>query len=292
MKVTRTARAGIPPRGAGLLLVAFLCAFSAACGGPPAALDVSRDLDEPAVYRVGVTAESRFSGPVSDLGGATELTAAFEVTPASESVAEVEALYVAASVEDARGEPVSLGLGDLAGKRATVELRPPGVVVGVRGDEELLEAPVPLVSVRETVHALFPPLPGEELRPGDTWTGDVPVPFANLDGPGQRMRYVLQNAGEDAGRVEGYELDVGPRSFVAEPAGGRLEGEGDLEVEFRGELAAGSGYGRTERTARFASDFLRLAGTGTYANGNLRLESTTTVERLNAFEQFGLDAGA
>lgn len=283
----------IPGVPRALLLLFFPVVILTACGGPPPAVEAGRSLDAPAVYRVSVEAESRFSGPVSDLKAAADLTAAFGVTPLSENTVEVEALYVAANVRDADGEPVALGLGSPAGKTARVEMAPPGAVSEIRGDPALLDAPVPLISIREVVSSLFPPLPQEPLRKGDTWTGDVPVPFANLDGPRQRMRFLLARANASAGtaRVEGYELRLEPRTFTAETAAGRLSGEGDLEVAFEGELEAGEGYERTERTARFDSRSIRLPGGSGYANGNLHMEYTSTVERLNSAEQFGLDPG-
>lgn len=262
-----------------------------ACGGPPPEVEVGRDIDTPTVYRVSTQAESRFSGPVSNLRAKTDLTAAFEVTPVSETMVEVEAVYVAANVRNAEGEPAALALEPLSGRSARVEMGPPGAVAGVRGDPALLDAAVPLISVREIIVALFPPLPQEQLREDDTWTGDVPLPFANLEGPQQRMRYLLAHADDSAGtaRVEGYELRLGPRSFTAETAAGRVSGEGDLDVTFEGELEPG-GYRWTERIFEFDSQYIRLPG-GDYANGNLHMEYTSRVERLNAAEQFGLDQG-
>ncbi len=261
-----------------------------ACGGPPPEVEAGRDIDTPTVYRVSAEAESRFSGPVSNLKAKTDLTAAFEVTPVSASEVEVEALYVAANVRNVAGEPVALALEPLAGTTARVEMGPPGTVSGVRGDPALLDAPVPLISVRELVVALFPPLPQERLRADDTWTGDVPLPFANLDGPQQRMRFLLTRVGSPGGpvRVEGYELQLEPRSFAAETAAGRVSGRGDLDVAFEGELEPGGGYRWTERTAEFDSRFIRLPG-GDYANGNLHMEYASRIEHLNPAEQFGLD---
>jgi hypothetical protein len=278
------------PLRAGLTLLALAAAF-AACGGPPPEVEAARDLGAPAVYRVSAQAESRFSGPVSDLRAATDLTAVFEVTPVSETAIEVEALYVAADVSDAAGEPVGLDLGPLAGATARVEMGPPGTVSAVRGDPALLDAPVPLISVRELVAALFSPLPQERLREDDTWTGDVPVPFANLDGNQQRMRYLLASVNGPAGmaRVEGYELRLAPRSFAYETAAGRVSGEGDLEMTFEGELEPGNGYGWTERTAEFDSRYIRLPGGAGYANGSLHMEYTSRIDRLNAAEQLALD---
>lgn len=260
------------------------------CGASTAALDVSRGLDAPAVYRVNATTESRLSGPVSDLGGASELAAAFETTPNSDSSVEVEVLYLAASVRDADGKLVALNLPPLAGKRVTVRMGPPGVVSEVRGDGELLDAPIPLISMREVIWSLFPPLPDEAMREEDTWTGDMPVPFANLGGPPHRMRYVMQriDTSGESGWIEGYELSVGPRSFETATAGGDITGEGDLDVEFEGEFTTENGYERTERTAEFDSDFIRLSG-GEYANGDLYMQSSIMTERLNSTEQLGLD---
>lgn len=279
--------AGLLPRTALLLLAAIALG---SCGASPATLDVSHTLNAPAVYRVSATTESRLSGPVSDLRGATQLTAAFETTPISDSSVEVEVLYLAASVRDSGGEAVALNLPPLAGKKATVRMEPPGVVSEVRGDEELLEAGIPLVSLREVVHGLFPPLPEEEVREDDTWTGNMPVPFANLGGPPHRMRYVVRrvDASGESGRIEGYELSVGPRPFETATAGGDVTGEGDLDVEFEGEFTAQNGYERTERTAEFDSDLIRLPG-GEYANGGLYMRSSLTTERLNPAEQLGLD---
>lgn len=282
---------GKVPLYAGLFFLAAV--FFGACGGPPPALDVSRSLDAPAVYRVSATAESRFSGPVSDLEGTTELTAAFKATPISDSRVEVETLYLAASVEDANGEPAALNLEPLVGRKATVELESPGSVAGVRGDPALLDAPVPLIPVREVIWSLFPPLPQEATQEDDTWTGDSPMPFANLDAPPTRMRYVLEaiDSSNQTGRVAGYELSVRPPSFRAPTVDGEVSGEGDLDVEFEGEFRAGEGYERTERTIRFDSNFIRLSG-GDYANGNLRMRYALITERLNPAEQFGLDAAA
>lgn len=286
-------RAGKALLGAGGLL-GVLAILAGACGSLPPSLDAGRALDAPAVYRVSTTTESRFSGPVSDLKGGTKLTAAFEATPVSGSKVEVEVLYLAASVRGAGGEEVALNLAPLAGKRATVEMGPPGEISEITGDSELLEAEIPLISVRETLWNLFPPLPGESMREDDTWTGDTPVPFPNLGDPPARMRYVVANVNpsDDTGRVEGYELRTGSRSFAAELPGGRLTGEGDLEITFEGMLNAGEGYEWTERKAEFDTRFLRIAGSPSYANGNLHMESETRVELLNSFEQFGLDPGA
>lgn len=263
-----------------------------ACGGQPASLNASFQPNSPAVYRVSVTAESGFSGPVSDLEGATDLTAAFRVTPVSGNAVEVEAIYVAASVRDAYGEPVALGLGDLAGSRARIEFEPPGAVSRIEGDSRLLEAPIPLVSMREVLHALFPPLPADRVRKGDTWTGDTPFPFANFDDVSRtRMRYALDsvNARDGTGRVQGYELSTGGWSFSAATPGGRITGTGDLQINFDGELDAREGYARTERTAEFVTDIIRLPDTKSFANGDLRLRSSLTTERLSPAEQLGLD---
>lgn len=270
------------------LLIALLFG---ACGTATPTLDVSHRLDAPAVYRVSATTESRLSGSVSDLGGASELTAAFETTPISDSSVEVEVLYLAASVRDAEGRPVALNLPPLTGKKATVRMEPPGVVSEVRGDEALLDTRIPLIRLREVIWSLFPPLPDESVREDDTWTGNMPVPFANLGGPPHRMRYVMQriDTSGESGWIKGYELSVGPRPFETATAGGDVSGEGDLDVEFEGEFTAKNGYEYTERTAEFDSDFIRLSG-GEYANGGLYMESSITTERLNSTEQLGLDA--
>lgn len=240
------------------------------------------------VYRVSASAESGFSGAVSDLEGATEMTAAFRVSPASGSAAEVEVLYLAANVRDAFGEPVALNLGRLVGSGATVRFEAPGVVSGVEGDGELLDAPVPLISVEAVIRHLFPPLPEGSFRPGDTWTGDMPPTFPNLGGEPVRMRYVMDSVNASGGAVEGYELSVEPRPFEADTPGGGVSGEGHLDVEFEGELDEANGYQRMERTSQFDSDFIRLEG-GSYANGNLRMSEEMVVERLSQAEQFGLD---
>ena len=279
-----------PHYAASLLILATL--FFTGCGGPPPSLEIGRSTDAPEVYRVSAEAESRFSGPVSDLKGGTELTAAFEVTPVSGSSVEVKVLYLAANVRDAGGEFVALDLGSLTGEKAEVVMGPPGAISEIRGEPALLEAPIPLISVREVIASLFPPLPQEKLRKGDTWTGDVPAPFANLDGPAQRMRFLLNsiNSSKDTARIEGYELSTKPRPFTSETAGGSLSGEGDLDVVFDGKLTAGRGYEWTERTARFDSRFIRITGSG-YANGDLHMKGTTRVENLDPTEQFGLDSG-
>jgi hypothetical protein len=272
------------------LLAALVVCLLSSCGGPPPALDLGWTPDSPTVYRVSASAESGFSGAVSDLEGATELTAAFRVSPASNSRANVEVLYLAASVEDASGDPVALNLGRLAGREATVRFGPPGVVSEVEGDERLLEAPVPLISVESLIAHLFPPLPEGSFRAGDTWTGDMPPTFSNLGGDPVRMRYLINgvDASEGTGIIEGYELSVEPRPFEVSTPGGDVSGEGHLDVEFEGELDEQRGYRRTERSSRFDSDFIRLEG-GAYANGNLRMREETIVERLSQAEQFGLD---
>ncbi len=274
-----------------LLLASF---FPVACSGDSPMLYAGRSLDAPSVYRVSVTADSSFSGAASDLRGASGLTGAFEVTPVSNSSVEVEALYLAANVRDGEGEPVAFNLEDMTGKKAIVEMSPSGVVSEVRGDGALLDAPVPLISVREVIWSLFPPLPDESVGEDDTWTGDMPVPFANLGGPPHRMRYVLQSADSrtEQGRIQGYELSVRPRAFSTDTPGGEVSGEGDLDVEFEGELRAKEGYESTERTAEFDTNYIRLQDGRNYANGQLHMESFMQVERLSSAEQFGLDAGA
>ncbi|MGH3087643.1 MAG: hypothetical protein ACRDSJ_10040 [Rubrobacteraceae bacterium] len=276
-------------RGSRLLvgLVACLFFFSS-CGGASPALDLGWTPDSPAVYRVSASAESGFSGPVSDLEGATELTAAFRVSPASDSAADVEVLYLAANVEDGSGEPVALGMGGLAGSEATVQFAPPGLVSEVEGDERLLEAPVPLISVESVIAHLFPPLPAGSFRPEDTWTGNAPPLLSNLGDEPVRMRYVMDGVSGETGNIEGYELAVEPREFEAAPPGGDVSVEGHLNVEFEGEFDAEDGYQRTELRSRFDSDFIRLEGGG-YANGNLWTRGEMTVEKLNSAEQFGLD---
>lgn len=276
--------------GAALLILCTLALYG--CGGPPAALEISRSTDTPTVYRVSATAESRFSGPVSNLRSGTELTAAFQVTPVSTSAMEVKTLYFAANILDADGKPVALNLGPLTGEKAKVAMGPPGEISDIQGDSELLDAPIPLVSVREVISSLFPPLPQEKMEEGDTWTGDIPTPFANLDGPQQRMRFLLDsiNSSKDEARIKGYELRTKPRPFQSETAGDSVSGEGDLNVTFDGRLRAEEGYEWTERTAKFDSRFIRITGSG-YANGSLHMEGTTKVERLNPTEQFGLDSG-
>lgn len=274
-----------------VLLASF---FSVACSGDSPTLYAGRSLDVPAIYRVSVTAESSFSGAASNLRVASDLTGAFKITPTSNSSVEVEPLYLAVNVRDGEGEPVALSLEGMTGKKAVVEMSPSGVVSGVRGDEALLDAPVPLISVREVIWSLFPPLPDESVGEDDTWTGDMPIPFANLGGPPHRMRYVLQSADSRAeqGRIQGYELSVRPRAFSTDTPGGGVSGEGDLDVEFEGELRAEEGYESIERTAEFDTNYIRLQDGRSYANGNLHLESFMQVERLSSAEQFGLDTGA
>lgn len=180
-----------------LALPALLCIFVlASCGGPAPSLDLGRTVDTLSVYRVSVEAESSFSG--SGLESETNLTAAFKVRPSPGPNAEVEVLYLAASVEDADGNPVALSLGRLAGKQATVELRPPGNVEDISGDEELLEAAVPLLSMRGIIASLFPPLPGESMREQDNWTGDIPAPFPSWTPPTRRARPARSKATNSA----------------------------------------------------------------------------------------------
>jgi hypothetical protein len=262
--------------------------FLSSCGGPPPALDLGWEPDSPAVYRVSASAESGFSGAVSDLEAATEMTAAFRVSPASGSAVEVEVLYIAANVRDAFGEPIALNLGRLAGSGATVRFGSLGVATGVEGDEELLEAPVPLISVEAVIRHLFPPLPEGSFRSEDTWTGEMPPTFPNLGEEPVRMRYVADSVAPPSGTVEGYELSVEPRPFEADTPGGAVSGEGHLDVVFDGEFDERTGYQRTERSSEFDSDFIRLEG-GAYANGNLWMREEMVVERLSQAEQFGLD---
>lgn len=255
-------------------------------------MDLGWTPDAPAVYRVSASAESGFSGPVSDASGATRMTAAFRVTPTSDSEARVEVLYLAASVEDASGESVALDLGGLAGSEATARFGTPGVVSEVEGGERLMDAPIPLIRMEAVIQGLFPPLPEGSFRPDDTWTGDTLPLFDNLaegEDPA-RMRYVVGSVGSSGktGKVEGYELAVEPGSFQAETPGGAVSGEGNLGVEFEGDLDTQTGYQRTERRSNFHSNFLRLEG-GDYANGNLDMSGEMTVERLDPAEQFGLD---
>ncbi|MDQ3509356.1 MAG: hypothetical protein M3494_15325 [Actinomycetota bacterium] len=278
-------------RGSRLSFLASLVVclvFFSSCGGAPPALDLGWEPDSPAVYRVSASAESGFSGAVSDLEAATEMTAAFRVSPAPDSSAEVEVLYLAANVRDAFGEPVALNLGRIAGSGATVRFGSPGVVSGVEGDGELLEAPVPLISVESVIWHLFPPLPEGSFRPEDTWTGDMPPTFPNLGEEPVRMRYVADGVDASSGTVEGYELSVEPRSFEAETPGGGVSGEGHLDIVFEGELDEANGYQRIERSSEFDSDFIRLEG-GAYANGNSWMREEMVVERLSQAEQFGLD---
>lgn len=268
--------------------------FSSACSGSSPTLYAGRSLDAPAVYRVSVTAEGSFSGAASDVRGVSDLTGAFEITPISNSEVKVDVMYFAVNVRDGEGESVALNLEDLAGKKAIVEMSPPGVVSNVRGDEALLDAPIPQISVREVIWSLFPPLPDESVGEDDTWTGDMPVPFANLGGPPHRMRYVLQNTDSQAGRawIQGYELSVRPRTFSTNTPGGGVSGEGDLDVEFEGELRAKEGYEYIQRTAEFDTNYIRLQDGRSYANSRLHLKSLMEVERLSSAEQFGLDIGS
>lgn len=271
-----------------LLTTAGLLASCAAAEDP--AISLERRLDSPAVYRASTTAESRFSGPVSDLRGATRVTASFETFPVSDSAVEVEVLYFAADVRDADGDFVALGLGDLSGKRARVEFGPPGMVSGVSGDAALLDAGIPLVPVEGLIASLFPPLPEDSMQEDDTWTGNTPVPFSNLrDGPDLRMRYLLAGTDSPTATVEGYELSTGPRSFTEELASGEVTGRGELDVTFNGGYDTREGYTDFESTAEFDSNFIRLPGGSRYANGNLHLERVTTVESLSPAEQFGLE---
>ena len=285
----------LPPNAARAVSYVALTALAmlvfAGCGGSPTALDISRPVDTPTVYRITANAESRFSGPVSNLEGGTEITAAFRSTPVSDSAVEVEVLYFAAGVLDADGESVALDP-RLTGKKAKIIMRPPGTISEIQGDPGLLNTPVPLISVREVIASLFSPLPQEEMEEEDTWTGDIPTPFANLGGPQQRMRFLLDSidSSNDEARIEGYELRTKPREFKYETAGGSVTGEGDLDVVFDGKLQAGNGYEWTERTTEFDSRFIRITGSG-YANGSLHMESTTRVEKLSPTEQFGLDPG-
>lgn len=276
-------------RLAGLLLLLTLLS---ACGGSSSSeLRAARSLDGPTVYRVNATAESRFSGPISDRRAATKLTAAFEATPVSDSEVRVEVVHLAAGVRNAEGEFVGLSLGDLAGTQATVELAPPGHVARISGSEELLEAPTPLISVENVIHGLFPPLPGETVSERDTWTGDTPFPFPNLGGPPVRTRYVMESIDSSAetGRVDGYELSVSPSSFQADTPSGRISGEGEVQMELQGELEAGEGYLWRERTTTFESSSIQLADSGSYDESALRLEQTFMIERLGPAEQLGFD---
>lgn len=288
-----------PPKTASASYAALVASLAltmlvlAGCGGPPAALEISRSTDTPTVHRVTADAESRFSGPVSDLEGGAEITATFRSTPVSDSAVEIEVLYFAANIKDADGEPVALNLGSLTGKKATVTMGPPGTISEIQGDPKLLDAPIPLISVRETIASLFPPLPQEEMEEGDTWTGDIPAPLANLGGPQQRMRFLLDgiDSSNNEARIEGYELSTKPRRFESETTGGSVTGEGNLNVVFDGELQAEKGYEWTERTTKFDSRLIRIPGSG-YANGSLHMEGATRVEELDPTEQFGLDPGS
>lgn len=244
--------------------------------------------DAPAVYRVSVESESRFGGPVSDLSGRTLLTAALRTTPVSEDEAEVEVLDLAASVADASGEMVGLSVPDVTNETVTVRFSPPGVVSQVEGGDGFIGSRIPLVSPEDVVRSLFPPLPEGSFRAEDTWAGGVSSPFPNLGRDPARMRYVVDFVGDESG-ITGYELSVAPRAFSYETAGDEVSGEGNLNVDFQGTLDEQGGYEISDRTATFESDFLRL-GNGGYANGSLRLTQELRVEKLGAFEQFGLDA--
>lgn len=276
----------------GMLCLA-LCGVLVGCGGSrPLALEPVEG--SPAVYRVTTEATTELSGAISNKSSSTEFTAALRVDPVSETEAGVEILYAAASVEGANGERVALNLDALAGERATVDFRSPGIPAGVEGSEALLEeAEVPLISMRETLLSVFPALPNEEMAPQDAWVADSPVPFSNLSGPPTRMRYVLDGVSRsrDSGRVEGYAVSSG-RDFVAETVGERVSGAGELYVSFSGDYESGLGYTRTEREAEFDTNFIQLGSGGSdFANGAVHLEYASTVERLNPVEQFGLDSG-
>lgn len=272
-------------------LTLTLIAVLAACGGPPPTLSLGYTLNEPAVYQVTATAESRFSGSVSDLDAETDLVAAFRATPVSKTEVEVEALRIAASIKGRGRDPVALGLEPLAGQKATVELGAGGVVSGVRGDPELLEADTPLISMGGVIASLFPPLPGEPMRQGDAWVGPIVFPFGNIEGSPTAVRFVLTglSARNGTGKVQGYEVEEGLRSFRGESATGEVTGQGEFDVLFRGEVSAREGYTRTRTTAGFDSTFLRLGPGAEYANGNIRMDYESVVERLNPAEQLGLD---
>ncbi|MGI8648844.1 MAG: hypothetical protein ACR2KW_00460 [Rubrobacter sp.] len=275
------------------VLITFITSLLlASCASDPQAVELGWTPDSPAVYRVSVSSESRFSGPVSDLSGATQLTTTLRVTPVSRSEAEVEVVYLGASIADASGEAVALSLPDLTDAALTVNFSPPGVVSEVSSDNErgerFLGAQAPLVSPEDVVRSLFPPLPEGSFRAADTWTGGISPPFPGLGEEPVRMRYVVDSVGAEPA-ISGYELSVSPRDFRSETAGDEVNGEGHLNIEFEGTLDESGGYAQTRRRADFGSDYLRLGGGG-YANGTLRLTQETIVERLNAFEQFGLDA--
>lgn len=284
----------IPPRPRVVWLVPlfFLFSFSSfSCAAEPEPLELGWTPDSPAVYRVTATSESRFSGPVSDLSSATDAAAVLRVTPVSADEAEVEVLRFGASVSDSSdraAEPVALSVPDFTGDTATVRFSPPGVVSEIEGDSRFLDASVPLVSTEDIVRAVFPPLPEGTFSPEDTWTGGIASPFPNLGGEFVRMRYVLDSTGA-APEITGYELSVSPRSFASQTTTDEVTGEGHLDVEFEGTLDEQGGYATSHRRAVFESDFLRL-GSGGYANGEIRISQELEVERLNAFEQFGLDA--
>lgn len=272
----------------GLSIVAFslMIPLLISCSQEPASIEPGWMPDAPAVYRVGVESGIRFGGPVSNLSGATDLTAALRVTPVSGDRAEVEILYLGASVADTSGEMVALSLPDVTGETLTVAFSPPGVVSGIEGGDDFLDLRLPLVSTEDVVRSVFPPLPEGSFRPGDTWTGGASSPFPNLGPEPVRMRYVLDSAGEEA-NISGYELSVAPRTFSTRTAGDEVSGEGSLNIDFAGTLDEQGGYDTTTRTSTFDSDFLRLGGGG-YANGNLQLKQKVEIERLGDFEQFGL----
>lgn len=273
-----------------LLPTALLAALLlSGCGASSASLNLERNLDEPAVYRISTQAESSLSG--SDLESKANVTAALVVRPAPGSKAEVEVLHLAASVEDAEGNPVALSLGDVSGTEATVKLRPPGNVASITGDEELLGAPVPLISPRGLIAGLFPPLPGETMRKQDTWTGDTPAPLSGLGDNPVRMRYVLDSTDPSSrgGSVNGYELSLGTRSFETQTPSGPVTGQGKLNVTFEGKFSSSTGYEHTRIVTEFDTDSIHLPDGKQLEDSNLHLESRTTVERLTAAEQLTLD---
>lgn len=276
------------------VLVMVTALLVTACGGPPPRVTLQQPIHAPAVYRISASAQSSFSGPISNLKGGTQVTAAFKTQPISATEVDVEVLYFAASVQDADGEPVALNLEPLAGRKAKIEFRSPGIVSNVSGDPKLLNAPIPLIPVPSLISALFPPMPQESMQKDDTWLGDVPVPFSNLSGPPGRMRYVLTNVdpASQTASAQGYLLATEPRPFVASPVGERVSGAGDLNILFNGEYDAQRGYLSTVQTAKFDSQYIRLgAGGSNYANGSVHLDYKATTERLNSVEQFGMDPG-